>query len=46
MTHHGAGLLRLTKNEALVEQLKSDWRQANLSPPDRAMLAYAVKLTL
>ncbi len=29
----------------LVEQLKSDWRQADLSPPDRAMLAYAVKLT-
>ncbi|HIP71498.1 MAG TPA: peroxidase [Anaerolineae bacterium] len=39
-------MLRLTKYEALVEQLKSDWRQANLNPPDRAMLAYAVKLTL
>jgi uncharacterized peroxidase-related enzyme len=30
----------------LVEQLKSDWRVANLSSPDRAMLEYAVKLTL
>ncbi|HID53364.1 MAG TPA: peroxidase [Anaerolineae bacterium] len=39
-------MLRLTKDEALVEQLKSDWRQANLNPPDRAMLAYAIKLTL
>jgi uncharacterized peroxidase-related enzyme len=30
----------------LVEQLKSDWRVANLSSSDRAMLEYAVKLTL
>jgi len=46
MTHHGAGLARLTNNQALVEQLKTDYRQATLSLQDRAMLAYAVKLTL
>ena len=46
MTHHGAGLLRLTKDEMLVEHLKHDWRQAELSAADRAMLTYAEKLTL
>ena len=30
----------------MVEQLKTDWQQADLTPQDRAMLAYAVKLTL
>jgi uncharacterized peroxidase-related enzyme len=29
-----------------VAQLKRDWRKADLSRSDRAMLAYAVKLTL
>lgn len=46
MTHHGEGLRRLTKDEALVAQLKADFRQAALSEPDRRMLAYAWKLTL
>ena len=46
MTHHGAGLLRLTKDENLVAQLKQDWRQAALSAADHAMLTYAEKLTL
>lgn len=46
MSHHGAGLLRLTKNETLVAQLKQDWRQAELSSADHAMLTYAEKLTL
>jgi uncharacterized peroxidase-related enzyme len=36
----------LTKNDALVEQLGTDYRQADLSPADRAMLDYAAKLTL
>lgn len=31
--------------ESTVEQLKVDFRQANLAPPDREMLAYSVKLT-
>ena len=46
MEHHGAGLHRLTKDEQLVEHLKSDYIQADLSPADREMLDYAVKLTL
>ena len=36
----------MTGDDALVEQLQQDWRQANLNPADRAMLLYAVKLTL
>jgi uncharacterized peroxidase-related enzyme len=46
MGHHGAGLHRLTKNDELVEQLKDDYTQADLTPADREMLDYAVKLTL
>ena len=30
----------------LVEQLKDDWHNADLAEADRAMLAYAEKLTL
>jgi len=45
MTHHGAGLLKLTKDAALVEQLKTDYTLANLTPARRAMLNYAAKLT-
>jgi len=45
MTHHAAGLARLTNDDALVEQLLTDWRQASLSDADRAMLVYAEKLT-
>jgi uncharacterized peroxidase-related enzyme len=36
----------LTGDDALVEALKSDWRTAELSQADRAMLAYVEKLTL
>ncbi len=39
-------MLRLTNDEALVEQLKIDWRQAHLEEADRAMLVYVEKLTL
>jgi len=46
MTHHGAGLRRLTKDDELVRQLKRDFRQADLSAADRAMLEYAEKLAL
>jgi len=31
--------------DALLAALKQDYRRAELSPPDRAMLDYAVKLT-
>ena len=46
MTHHGAGLLRLVKDETLVNQLKEDWTQAAISDAEKAMLTYAIKLTL
>jgi uncharacterized peroxidase-related enzyme len=36
----------LTKNEALIEHLKRDYRHAPISSADMAMLDYAVKLTL
>jgi len=32
--------------DELVQQLKEDWQQADLTLADRAMLTYAVKLTL
>ena len=44
--HHGAGLLRLTHDKALVEALKTDWHTADLSAADRQMLTYTEKLTL
>lgn len=46
MSHHGAGLLRLSKDETLVAQLKHNWRLAALGPAESAMLTYAEKLTL
>ena len=36
----------MTKDEALVEQLIKDFRQADLSEMDKAMLKYVAKLTL
>lgn len=35
----------MTRDEALVEALADDYRQARISPAERAMLDYAVKLT-
>ena len=35
----------MIKDEALVEQLKVDYRQADLTPAQQAMLDYAAKLT-
>lgn len=46
MTHHGAGLRKLGVSEEQVRQLRQDYRRAPLSNADRAMLDYAVKLTL
>ena len=46
MKHHAAGLRRLLRDDTLVEALKTDYRQADLSPAVRAMLDYAYKLTL
>ncbi len=46
MRHHAEGLRRLTKDDALVMQLQSDFRRAGIDEQDRAMLEYAIKLTL
>lgn len=35
----------MTLDASLSRQIKQDWRQADLSPRERAILAYAVKLT-
>ena len=43
--HHARGLLRLTKNPALVAALQQDYRSADISARQRAMLDYADKLT-
>ena len=45
MTHHGESLRRLTEDDALVAQLKRDYRQAQMGGPDRVMLDYVAKLT-
>ncbi len=43
--HHARGLLRLTNNPALVAALQQDYRSADISTRQRAMLDYADKLT-
>jgi uncharacterized peroxidase-related enzyme len=44
--HHGAGLLRLTKNERLLSDLQSDFQKSvHLTDAEKAMLEYSVKLT-
>lgn len=35
----------MTLDASLSRQIKQDWRQADLSPRERAILAYAEKLT-
>ena len=45
MTHHGESLRRLTRDDALVAQLKDDHKHAQLTDPDRAMLDYVDRLT-
>jgi len=35
----------VTEDDALVAALREDWRAANLTEPERAMLGYADKLT-
>jgi uncharacterized peroxidase-related enzyme len=46
VAHHAAGLVRLTKNAAQARALKTDYMTADVTPSQRAMLDYAVKLTL
>ena len=45
MAHHAAGLVRLTKNPELARALMGDHTAADVTPRQRAMLDYAVKLT-
>ena len=45
MSHHGAGLLRLTKNKDLVDALSRGEDFTGLSSAERKMLSYARKLT-
>ncbi len=45
MSHHGAGLLRLSKNKDLVDALSRGEDFSGLSSAERAMLSYARKLT-
>lgn len=44
--HHGKGLFRLTKNQSLVDQLKDDYKKADITNKEKAMLDYSYKLTL
>jgi len=44
--HHGEGLLREIQDQTIVDAIKSDYRTAELSEADRAMLDYVAKLTL
>ena len=39
-------MFRLTGDQALVDALRTDWKQADLSSADRQMLVYCEKLTL
>ena len=45
MVHHGRGLRRLLKDDALLAAVESDWRAAPLSAQRTAMVTFAVKLT-
>lgn len=45
LTAHGAALRQLTGDPALAEVIAQNWRVAPLPPRQRAMLAFAVKLT-
>lgn len=45
LTAHGAALRQLTGDPILAETIAQNWRAARLDPRQRAMLAFAVKLT-
>ena len=45
-THHGQSLKRLTKDEMLVENLRADWTEADLTEREKAICSYVVKLAL
>lgn len=45
MTHHGAALRALVKDEKLVQAVARDWRSARLSMADAALCTFAETLT-
>jgi uncharacterized peroxidase-related enzyme len=45
MVSHGAALRKLTGDPVLVEQLRTNYKYAELEPRERAMLDFSVKLT-
>lgn len=45
MTHHGAALRALTRDDELVRAIAGDWRLAGLPPADAALCAFAERLT-
>ncbi len=45
MQAHGEDLRSEIQNNELVEQIKQDYRQADLDPATRTVLDYAAKLT-
>src|SRR5687767_10179940 len=46
MTAHGEALRTETHDDPFVESIKQDYTKVDLSPAERAMLDYAVKLTV
>jgi len=46
VVHHRRGLRQLLKNDALVAAVEDDWTTAALDDKRRAMLTFAVKLTV
>ena len=46
MAAHGEALRKESKDDKLVEGVKQDYTRLELSPGERAMLDYAVKLTV
>ena len=46
MTAHGEALRTESNDDPLVEGIKQDYTQLHLPPAERAMLDYAVKLTV
>jgi uncharacterized peroxidase-related enzyme len=46
MEHHGAALYLLTKDDNLVKGLKENYQNVDLDEKTRAILDYAVKLTI
>jgi len=45
LTAHGAALRQYTGNPALAEVIAQNWRSAPIEPRQKAMLAFAVKVT-